>query len=560
MAEHSEILFTRADKGNTTVAINIDDYTTKMEQLLSDTNTYTPVKKDPTRSLTNELRSLLMKWKNNNYITEEEYKRILKSDGVLPRAYGLPKIHKPRYPLRLIVSSVNSPLYTLAYYLHYIIHNKIHWPKSHIKNSYQLANELSSIRLEPNYKLVSLDVVSLFTNIPIEFAINSVANRWNHISSGTLIPKEEFLLGIRLILNSTFFTFNKRIYKQIFGTPMGSPLSPVIADMVLQDIEEVAIHSLPFYLPFYFRYVDDIFLAAPSEQVDHLLEIFNSLHKRLQFTIEVSTNNSLNFLDVLATISDGNIILDLYHKPTFSKRYLNYHSHHPLSQKRSIVIGMVDKILALSHPQFHEKNFLYTIQILLENGYPLTFIFSTINSRLHQKFSQKDCTISPPKTKEKYFTIPYVKSISEKFSWVTKKYNFALAFAGSRSLGRFIRAGKDRLDRLAQSDVVYRMECKDCDAVYVGQTKRQLGTRLKEHRSDIRNRPLSPSVVSCHRIEFGHEFDWENVSILDQETSYPKRRISEMLHIKCQSQAINKQSDTELLSDDYLPVLKHYWS
>jgi len=60
-------------------------------------------------------------------------------------------------------------------------------------------------------------------------------------------------------------------YKQIFGTPMGSPLSPVIANLVLQDLEISAIKNLPFQLPFYYHYVDDIILTAPSNSLDLLL-------------------------------------------------------------------------------------------------------------------------------------------------------------------------------------------------------------------------------------------------------------------------------------------------
>ena len=83
---------------------------------------------------------------------------------------------------------------------------------------------------------------------------------------------------------------------------MGSPLSPIIADIVMQDLEETALKKLSVQPLFYFRYVDDILLALPSDAINDTLNIFNSLHTRLQFTLEVDTNGRLSFLDTMLVI------------------------------------------------------------------------------------------------------------------------------------------------------------------------------------------------------------------------------------------------------------------
>lgn len=106
-------------------------------------------------------------------------------------------------------------------------------------------------------------------------------------SAGTIekniqIPYREFLAGVRLVLNSTFFKFNDNIYRQIFGTLMGSPLSPVLADIVLQYLEERAIAMLPISLPIYLRYVDDIILNAPPFFFASLFSSQFSIH----FTVD----------------------------------------------------------------------------------------------------------------------------------------------------------------------------------------------------------------------------------------------------------------------------------
>jgi len=156
----------------------------------------------------------------------------------LPRAYSLPKIHKPGNQYRIIISAIDSPLYPLAVFLHKIINDNIPKPHSHIKNSLQLIEKIKNKVLNDNQTLISLDVVSLFTNIPTDLAIECISKKWHFIANACKINKEEFLKAVRLVLDSTFFTFDNRIYRQKFGTPMGSPLSPIIADLVMEYIEE----------------------------------------------------------------------------------------------------------------------------------------------------------------------------------------------------------------------------------------------------------------------------------------------------------------------------------
>jgi len=113
-----------------------------------------------------------------------------------------------------------------------------------VENSFELVNKLNDVRLEEDHKLISLDVVSLFTNIPIDLALDGVSRRWNFIRGHTNLPESEFLYGVRFVLDSSFFVFNNTFYRQSFGTPMGSPLSPIIADIVMQDLENRALNTL----------------------------------------------------------------------------------------------------------------------------------------------------------------------------------------------------------------------------------------------------------------------------------------------------------------------------
>lgn len=92
----------------------------------------------------------------------------------LPRAYELPKIHKINHPLRIIISSLNSSLYELALFLHNIMFKNFPMADSHIRNSFDLVRKLNNTHLDNNSVLISLDVISLFTNIPLDSVFDSI--------------------------------------------------------------------------------------------------------------------------------------------------------------------------------------------------------------------------------------------------------------------------------------------------------------------------------------------------------------------------------------------------
>jgi len=89
---------------------------------------------------------------------------------------------------------------------------------SSTSDSFVLYTTLSKVSIPESYVLMSFDVISLFTNVPLDLAINSVKNRWNFIEWFTKIPMVEFVSIVNFVLSSTFFTFNNVIYKQIYGT------------------------------------------------------------------------------------------------------------------------------------------------------------------------------------------------------------------------------------------------------------------------------------------------------------------------------------------------------
>jgi len=162
---------------------------------------------------------------------------------------------------------------------------------------------------------------------------------------------------------------------------MGSPFSPVIADIVMRDLETSCLNSVNCHLTFYYRYVDDIVMAVSSDNIDLTFKTFNNYHDRIKFTIEYKESRSLSFLDLLLTIKDDTLFIDWFHKRSFSGRFLSFYSGHSLCHKVGMMYGLVDRAFLLSHTIFYKKNLQLVIELLMDNGYPLDFIFKIVNSR-----------------------------------------------------------------------------------------------------------------------------------------------------------------------------------
>jgi len=136
LKNNSELILTKADKGNITVALDKTEYLNNINLMLQDTDTYSRLTKNPINKLVSSVKVLLVRWKKLDYISTATYRALYCSDGILPRAYGLPKVHKPGCPYRIIISTIDSPLHLLATCLHNIINSGIPKAKTRIDNSF----------------------------------------------------------------------------------------------------------------------------------------------------------------------------------------------------------------------------------------------------------------------------------------------------------------------------------------------------------------------------------------------------------------------------------------
>ena len=218
-----------ADKGRCAVILDTEEYMKKCKDLLSDTNTYEKLKKDPTSSYKKQLVSVLKDLKQKGVVSDQLYRRIYPTTETPPKFYGLPKIHKPNHPLRPIVSSIGSITYPCAKYLAEIISPVIGKTKHHIKNSQHFAETIQNYRVEEDEELRSYDVSALFTSVPVDKAADVIQQKLEQdpsLHERTDLSPSDITRLLRFCLNCTYFVFDGEFYRQIHGAAMGSPVSP----------------------------------------------------------------------------------------------------------------------------------------------------------------------------------------------------------------------------------------------------------------------------------------------------------------------------------------------
>ena len=157
------------------------------------------------------------------------------------------------------------------------------------------------------------------------------------------------------------------MYQQTFGTAIGSPVSVIIANLVMEDVEERALATTETPPRFWKWYVDDTCTALPSHCINEFLDQLNSVEPSIQFTVEVESDGRLPFLDVLLEHKeDGSISTTVYRKPTHTDRYLDFSSHNI-----AVVKTLHSRAEAISSSVVHKDSEVrHTRRALGTNGYP----------------------------------------------------------------------------------------------------------------------------------------------------------------------------------------------
>ena len=189
---------------------------------------------------------------------------------------------------------------------------------------------------------MSYDVKALFTSVPTTPASNIIKKlleQDHELQQRTSMSIENIICLLEFCLNSTYFMFQGKYFEQLEGAAMGSPISPIVANLYMESFEVEPIRSAPHPPYLWKRFVDDTFTIIESSQKNEFLEHINYIDKHIQFTAEDQrSGGAMPFLDILITPGeDESLSTSVFRKATHTDLYLQWDSHHTLMSKYSVI-------------------------------------------------------------------------------------------------------------------------------------------------------------------------------------------------------------------------------
>ena len=205
----------------------------------------------------------------------------------------------------------------------------------------------------PRYKLISFDIINLYTNIPILETIDILRTVLIRTAILNIQQINELLSVLKILLLQNYFTYDGKFFIQEEGLAMASPLSGLLAEVYLNFYENKYLlstnNTLSKNIISYTRYVDDTFIVfdGTDRQIDKLLSYMNGLNSKIKFTMELECNGCLNFLDLSVRKENNSLTYKVYRKPTTTDMVINAHSYHPETQKLAPFNAFIHRLLSI---------------------------------------------------------------------------------------------------------------------------------------------------------------------------------------------------------------------
>ena len=170
---------------------------------------------------------------------------------------------------------------------------------------------------------------SLFTSIPLQLALQCTETAILESTDPLPLPTEDIMDLLNLCLTST--QYKDKNYKQLHSTAMGTPVFAIVAEIIIQNIEESALSTCRQTIPLYLLYVDHTCTAVGHDEINAFYHHLNGQNTDAQFTGEGEENGKQPFLGYLESRDDNSLRTTVYRKLTFIERlhtciqtYLNF--------------------------------------------------------------------------------------------------------------------------------------------------------------------------------------------------------------------------------------------
>ena len=374
LRDRDDIIISKADKGGAVVIQNTDDYIKEANRQLQDREFYLPQDRDLTPAHTKQINDTIDQFSRERLIPEKTAKALKVHSAKTARFYTLPKIHKPGNPGRPIISAIGNATSKLAEFVDFHLQPIAEALPSYVKDTGAFLRKINAIQPAPpkGAILVTMDVASLYTNIPHRDGMNAAAQALQRRRSPS-IPTRVILKFLSLVLHRNNFLFNDQHFLQIKGCAMGSKCSGSYADTFMGKFEGDHIYPrIEGKHLCYTRFKDDVFLiwTDGKESLLKFFEEINQVHPSIKFDCKYAYDK-INFLDVLIHLNRYGLSTTLYKKPTDRNAYLHYGSYHPENQKKNIPYGQFLRARKIcSNKKDAEKAIDEIAQKLTNRGYP----------------------------------------------------------------------------------------------------------------------------------------------------------------------------------------------
>ena len=415
LSRDKNIVLKKADKGTTTITMNRTDKLNEGQVQLDDIHNYRPLDKPMVDTTAKKVHRLIQSLLLEGHIDDitAKWLSLTPDPPRIPVFYTLTKIHKPIPVGRPIISGCDSPTERILAFVDHLIQPIAQKQPSYLKDTTDFLNFIEKTKLPKNTILVSMDVTSLYTNIPQEEGITTVCEEYeDFFQKYPHIPTKYLSEMLSLILQKNLFQFNGKDYLQTHGTAMGTKMAVAFANIFMAKIEQEILRQSNEKPIFWRRFIDDVISMwdTSREKIEDFLPQENSFHPMIKFTAEISETET-TFLDT-KVYKGGRFnresILDVRtdFKPTETFQYTNFYSCHPAGVTKGFIKGEALRLLRTNSSQFTFEENLSNFQARLKNrDYPARIVEKHLSEI---KFSERNTALAQKNKTAQKKILPFV--------------------------------------------------------------------------------------------------------------------------------------------------------